>query len=113
MTAGVVLWCAHRGQHPGRVMGALLWRFGVRLILAGVAANANRELPFDHVHAKVGRPGTSPGSISRTAIINRLRASQSFPLVTLVAPAGSGKTTILSQWADGDERPSPGSRSTT
>ncbi len=86
-------------------MDTLLWCFGVRLILADVAVNANRELPFEHVHAKVLVPAPRPGSISRTAIINRLRASQSFPLVTLVAPAGSGKTTILAQWGDRDDRP--------
>ncbi len=86
-------------------MDTLLWGYWVRLILAEVAVNANRELPFEHVHAKVLVPAPRPGSISRTALINRLRASQSFPLVTLVAPAGSGKTTILAQWADRDDRP--------
>jgi LuxR family maltose regulon positive regulatory protein len=86
-------------------MDALLCAVRVRLILAGVAVHANRELPFDYVPAKVLAPAPRPGSISRTAIINRLRASQSFPLVTLVAPAGSGKSTILAQWADRDERP--------
>jgi LuxR family transcriptional regulator, maltose regulon positive regulatory protein len=86
-------------------MDTLLWGFRVRLILAEVAVNANRELPFEHVHAKVLVPAPRPGSISRTAVINRLRASQSHSLVTLVAPAGSGKTTILAQWADRDDRP--------
>ena len=86
-------------------MGARLWGVLVRLILAGVDASGADEIPFDHLPGKVLVPGPRSGSISRTAVINRLRASQSFPLVTLVAPAGAGKTTILAQWAERDDRP--------
>src|SRR5215475_8234872 len=50
-------------------------------------------------------PTPRPGSIWRTALVNRLRASRAYPLVTLVGPAGSGKTTVLGQWAERDERP--------
>ena len=41
----------------------------------------------------------------RTALVNRLRGASSVPLVTVVAPAGFGKTTLLSQWASRDPRP--------
>ena len=41
----------------------------------------------------------------RTALINRLRAADAVPLVTLVAPAGYGKTTTLAQWSAREPRP--------
>jgi LuxR family transcriptional regulator, maltose regulon positive regulatory protein len=40
----------------------------------------------------------------RPGLVNRLRAATQ-PVVTVVAPAGYGKTTLLSQWAERDERP--------
>ena len=42
--------------------------------------------------------------VQRTALANRLRAVRDCPLVTLVAPAGYGKTTLISQWAERDPR---------
>jgi ATP/maltotriose-dependent transcriptional regulator MalT len=44
-------------------------------------------------------------SVSRTALVNRLRAAGAFPTVIVVAPAGYGKTTVLAQWAAKDARP--------
>ena len=44
------------------------------------------------------------GEISRAALVNRLRAAGPVPLVTIVAPAGYGKTTLLAQWAARDAR---------
>jgi LuxR family transcriptional regulator, maltose regulon positive regulatory protein len=49
-------------------------------------------------------PAQRPGSIQKTALVNRLRASAAGAVVTLVAPAGYGKTTVLAQWAERDER---------
>jgi LuxR family maltose regulon positive regulatory protein len=49
-------------------------------------------------------PAQRPGSIPRTALVNRLRATSATPVVTLVAPAGYGKTTVLAQWAERDDR---------
>ena len=37
-------------------------------------------------------------------MIEALRMSR-VPFVTLIAPAGYGKTTLLARWADADERP--------
>ncbi len=48
-------------------------------------------------------PVTRAESVVRTALVNRLRASGA-PLVTVTAPAGYGKTTLLAQWAARDER---------
>jgi LuxR family maltose regulon positive regulatory protein len=42
--------------------------------------------------------------VPRTALVNRLRAVRGCALVTLVAPPGYGKTTLLSQWAERDPR---------
>ena len=43
--------------------------------------------------------------MSRTALVNRLRAADSQPVVTVLAPAGYGKTTLLAQWSERDSRP--------
>jgi LuxR family transcriptional regulator, maltose regulon positive regulatory protein len=42
--------------------------------------------------------------VSRSALVNRLRAARSQPVVAVVAPSGYGKTELLSQWAVRDER---------
>jgi LuxR family maltose regulon positive regulatory protein len=45
------------------------------------------------------------GAVSRTALVNRLRALATTPVVSIVAPAGYGKTTLCAQWARRDGRP--------
>src|SRR5512133_1851832 len=60
--------------------------------------------PFDVVESKVHVPTLRSGTVSRTALVNRLRAT-SEPIVLLTAPAGYGKTTVLAQWATRDLRP--------
>jgi LuxR family maltose regulon positive regulatory protein len=60
--------------------------------------------PFD-LAAKTAVPRVRPGTVPRPGLVNRLRASSDHRLVTLVAPAGYGKTTLLSQWAERDDRP--------
>ena len=52
------------------------------------------------VHGSVSRPW----SIHRSALIERLLIDDSFPIVSVVAPPGYGKTTLLSQWAERDRR---------
>src|SRR6188474_2682007 len=44
-------------------------------------------------------PTARAGVITRSALIARLLASDS-PVITLVAPPGYGKTTVLAQWAE-------------
>jgi LuxR family transcriptional regulator, maltose regulon positive regulatory protein len=41
----------------------------------------------------------------RTALLNRLCGAADGTIVTIVAPAGFGKTTLLAQWAERDRRP--------
>ncbi|MFY9775488.1 MAG: AAA family ATPase, partial [Trebonia sp.] len=43
-----------------------------------------------------------PGTIPRSALIGRLAADGSPPIVAVVAPSGYGKTTLLAQWAARD-----------
>ena len=62
------------------------------------------EVPFDLVEVKLASPSTRPGTVAKTDVIAKLCASRS-PLVTVVAPAGYGKTTFLARWAEADPRP--------
>ena len=61
-------------------------------------------LPFDVVGAKIRVPEPRAGVVSRTALVNRLRANRDARSVAVIAPGGYGKTTLLSQWADRDDR---------
>jgi LuxR family transcriptional regulator, maltose regulon positive regulatory protein len=55
---------------------------------------------FDLLASKLRRPVVRPGTIARLAPLERLRRGQPYPIVSVVAPAGYGKTTVLSQWAE-------------
>ena len=44
-------------------------------------------------------------AVVRTALLNRLCSTKDSAIVTIVAPAGFGKTTLLAQWAERDRRP--------
>jgi LuxR family maltose regulon positive regulatory protein len=55
---------------------------------------------FDLTAAKLLRPLVRPGTIQRSVLIERLAREDSRPIVSVVAPAGYGKTTLLSQWAE-------------
>jgi len=59
---------------------------------------------FDFLESKIQVPPQRPGTVSRTALVNRLRATTSVAAATVVAPAGYGKTTLLAQWATRDDR---------
>jgi LuxR family maltose regulon positive regulatory protein len=63
-----------------------------------------RTATYDLLEAKLGAPVVRPGSVSRAALVNRLRASHAASVVTVSAPAGYGKTTLLAQWSERDER---------
>ena len=61
------------------------------------------EAPFDLAEVKLGPPSTRPGTVAKADVIAELCASRA-PLVTVVAPAGYGKTTFLARWAEADPR---------
>jgi hypothetical protein len=52
------------------------------------------------LESKLRRPWVRQGIVSRAALVDRLLASHRVPVVCVVAPAGYGKTTLLSQWAE-------------
>ena len=55
---------------------------------------------FDLVASKLRRPVVRPGTVRRSPLIERLARSEPRPIVSVVAPPGYGKTTLLSQWAE-------------
>ena len=54
---------------------------------------------FDLVAGKLLRPRVRPGTIGRPALIERLARGDT-SIVSVSAPAGYGKTTLLAQWAE-------------
>jgi LuxR family transcriptional regulator, maltose regulon positive regulatory protein len=59
---------------------------------------------YDLIAAKLLRPLVRPGTIRRSSLPERLARDLSHPIVSVVAPAGYGKTTLLSQWAETDDQ---------
>jgi LuxR family maltose regulon positive regulatory protein len=92
-----------RALTPADPRNAELRQAGAKAVLVGPPAPP--ALPFEVVDSKIRVPVRPAGTVSRTALVNRLRAAGAFPLVLVVAPAGYGKTTLLSQWAHRDVRP--------
>src|SRR4051812_4057010 len=72
---------------------------------ASASDGATQPLPFEIVESKVRVPVLRSGLVSRTALVNRLRANVDTPFVAVFAPVGYGKTTVLAQWAERDSRP--------
>jgi LuxR family transcriptional regulator, maltose regulon positive regulatory protein len=64
-----------------------------------------RARPFEVFESKLCVTELRPGTVSRTGLVNQLRAEHSCRLATVVAASGYGKTTLLAQWAARDERP--------
>src|SRR5262252_6306969 len=55
---------------------------------------------FDLYASKLHCPPIRPGSIRRSSLIKQLVDGDPCPIVSVVAPPGYGKTTLLSQWAE-------------
>jgi LuxR family maltose regulon positive regulatory protein len=83
-------------------MNPALRELGAKAILLGTSDSG---VLFDVVESKLRPPPVRAESVLRTALVNRLRATGAFPIVLVIAPAGYGKTTLLSQWAARDARP--------
>jgi LuxR family transcriptional regulator, maltose regulon positive regulatory protein len=62
------------------------------------------RLGFDLVKSKLRRPSIRPGTVIRSALIDLLARDDARPVVSVVAPAGYGKTTLLAQWAERNGR---------
>ena len=65
----------------------------------GPAQRAGRPA-FNLVVSKLRRAPTRAGTVPRSSLIDRLTREDSRPIVSVVAPAGYGKTTLLAQWAE-------------
>ena len=55
---------------------------------------------LDLVASKLRRPLTRPGTVLRLPLVERLAREDPRPIVSVVAPSGYGKTTLLAQWAE-------------
>jgi len=56
------------------------------------------------LESRLRPPPRRPGTVQRTALLNRLRVVPGPPVVVVNAPPGYGKTTLLADWARRDER---------
>jgi LuxR family maltose regulon positive regulatory protein len=63
---------------------------------SGRAARAG----FDLLASKLLPPLARPGVVGRSSLVERLARGDRRPIVSVVAPPGYGKTTLLSQWAE-------------
>ena len=70
----------------------------------GARGRAVSRPGFEVTEAKLFRPPIRPGIVRRTVLVDRLRASNA-SVVSMTAPAGYGKTTLLAEWAERDRRP--------
>ena len=55
---------------------------------------------FDLYRSKLHRPALRSAAIRRSSVIKRLTDGTPCPIVSVVAPPGYGKTTLLAQWAE-------------
>jgi LuxR family transcriptional regulator, maltose regulon positive regulatory protein len=55
---------------------------------------------FDLLLSKLRCPSVRPGTVRRSSLIDRLARQDLRPIVSVVAPGGYGKTTLLSQWTE-------------
>jgi LuxR family maltose regulon positive regulatory protein len=79
---------------------------GGRLVRQQVCGLPRRDgLPFELVVSKLRRPSARPGTVRRSQLIELLARGDPRAVVSVVAPAGYGKTTLLSQWAQRDGQP--------
>ena len=67
-----------------------------RLVPAQRMAGAGLDL----VASKLRPPQVRPGTIRRSSLIEELAQDDPRPIVSVVAPPGYGKTTLLSHWAE-------------
>jgi LuxR family maltose regulon positive regulatory protein len=68
-------------------------------------SSATAGASFEALRSKLAIPSLRPGLIDRTALVNRLSGASEARVISIAAPAGYGKTTLLAQWADRDPRP--------
>jgi len=75
------------------------------MVVSGVDGQADGQRrgsgpAFDLFASKLRRPLIRPGTVRRSLLIERLAGGDRGPIVSVIAPPGYGKTTLLSQWAE-------------
>ena len=68
-------------------------------------ARGSRLEALPIIEAKVHPVAAARGSVDRSRIVDRLLDPRAPTLVTMAAPAGYGKTTVLAQWVEREARP--------
>jgi len=69
------------------------------LFISGGDHRTASGLTFELLESKFHAPMTRSGIVVRTALVDRLAAAQA-PVISITAPPGYGKTTLLAQWAE-------------
>ena len=69
------------------------------LFISGGDHRTASGMTFELLESKFHAPMTRPGIVVRTALVDRLAAAQA-PVISITAPPGYGKTTLLAQWAE-------------
>ena len=62
-------------------------------------------LPVELLEGKLLSPAQSRAPVPRTDLIRRLEGAEDAKVITILAPPGFGKTTLLTQWLAADPRP--------
>ncbi len=93
---------AVRNLQP-RALGTARARGGRQRGTGQHADEASRP-SLDVIQSKIRPPALRPGVVPRAALVSRLRRDPA-AVVTVVARAGYGKTTLLAQWAAAEARP--------
>src|SRR5690348_8856134 len=76
----------------------------VRSIGAVEKLRPRAEPPFPLIEAKLAPPVVSGRPISRSDVVERIQGEHA-SVVSIVAPAGYGKSTLLDEWSRLDRRP--------
>jgi LuxR family maltose regulon positive regulatory protein len=72
---------------------------GVAHVMSGGDHRTAPRLGFALPESKFHPPGARPGIVFRAALVERLAATRA-PVITVAAPPGYGKTTLMAQWAE-------------
>jgi LuxR family maltose regulon positive regulatory protein len=72
---------------------------------AAAGPTARRSSWFVPLESKLHIPASRPSLVRRERLLEQLAASRSSSTVAVIGPPGYGKTTLLTQWGEIDERP--------
>jgi LuxR family transcriptional regulator, maltose regulon positive regulatory protein len=72
--------------------------------LAPSALSSSAGIETGLFYLKSGPMASHPRRVPRERVVRRLLAARDVPTALLVAPTGYGKTTVMSQWAERDDR---------